>query len=282
VRGLAGKVAIVVGAGSGIGRAAALRLVEEGAIVAAVDVRSTAAGATAQEIERVGGRGVALTADATSLDEVVRVVEWTRERFGGIDILVNSVARVPRRSMYDITQQEWRETVDNCLYSYFLTTKLALPHLIARGGGKIVNVCSVTAHVGAQLPAYSAAKGAVLAWSREIAVEFAHHRITVNTISPGVIETPINAEVLGTEAVRARALDAIPLQRLGRPEDVAAAITFLASSDADFITGADLVVDGGMISSGLWGDARAAWQAHDGSALGPSDAAGVTQKRAGW
>jgi len=119
-----------------------------------------------------------------------------------------------------------------------------LPHLISRGGGKVVNVCSVTAHVGAQLPAYSAAKGAVLAWSREIAVEFAHHGITVNTVSPGVIETPINAEVLGTDAVRATMLDAIPLERLGQPEDVAAAIAFLASSDADFISGADIVVDG--------------------------------------
>jgi NAD(P)-dependent dehydrogenase (short-subunit alcohol dehydrogenase family) len=264
MRGLGGKVAMVVGAGSGIGRATALRLVEEGAIVAAVDVSDTGAGATVREVERLGGRGVALRADATSPDEVARVVERTREQFGGIDVLVNSVARVPRRNMYDITPQEWRETVDSCLYSYFLTVKLALPHLVSGGGGRIVNICSVTAHVGAQLPAYSAAKGAILAWSREVAVELAHHGVTVNTVSPGVIETPINADVFKAHAVRARALDAVPLQRLGRPEDVAAAVAFLASSDAGFITGTDLVVDGGMISSASWGDARAAWRSHGG------------------
>ncbi|MYW90762.1 SDR family oxidoreductase [Amycolatopsis rubida] len=265
MRGLNGKVAMVVGAGSGIGRAAARRLAEEGAVVAAVDLRDAAAGATVDEIERTGGHGLALRADATSLEEVMRVAERTVESFGGIDVLVNSVARAPRKSMYDITSAEWRETIDDCLYSYFVTTKAALPRMISRGGGKIVNICSVTAHVGAQLPAYSAAKGAILAWSREIAVEFAHHRITVNTVSPGVIETPINAGILSAGAARTRALDAIPLGRLGRPEDVAGTIAFLASSDADFISGADIVVDGAMIAHTSWGTAGAAWRSREGT-----------------
>jgi len=263
VRGLSGKVAVVVGAGSGIGRATAQRLAEEGASVAVVDVDATAAAATVTELERTGGRGLALGADATSPEDVARAVERISKTFGGLDVLVNSVARAPRKTMFDITASEWRDTVDACLFSYFTTTRSALPHLVSRGGGKIVNVCSVTAHVGAQLPAYTAAKGAVLAWSREIAVEFAHHGITVNTVSPGVIETPINAEVLGSDAVRSTMLDAIPLQRLGRPVDVAAAIAFLASSDADFISGADIVVDGAMIASAAWGTARTAWQRHD-------------------
>jgi NAD(P)-dependent dehydrogenase (short-subunit alcohol dehydrogenase family) len=189
VRGLSGKVAVVVGAGSGIGRATAQRLAEEGASVAVVDVDGTAAAATVSELERTGGRGLALGADATSPEDVARAVERISKTFGGLDVLVNSVARAPRKTMYDITASEWRDTVDACLFSYFTTTRSALPHLVSRGGGKIVNVCSVTAHVGAQLPAYTAAKGAVLAWSREIAVEFAHHGITVNTVSPGVIET---------------------------------------------------------------------------------------------
>ena len=138
--------------------------------------------------------------------------------------------------MYDITPQEWRDTVDACLFSYFVTTRSTLPHLISRGGGKVVNVCSVTPHVGAQLPAYSAAK------------------------------------VLGTDAVRATMLDAIPLERLGQPEDVAAAIAFLASSDADFISGADIVVDGAMIASTSWGTARTAWRTHDITATAPTTA----------
>jgi len=263
VRGLTGKVAVVVGAGSGIGRATAQRLAEEGARVAVVDIDGTAADTTVTALESTGGRGLALRADATSPQDVTRAVERIVATFGGLDILVNSVARAPRKTMYDITASEWRDTVDACLFSYFTTTRSALPHLVSRGGGKIVNVCSVTAHVGAQLPAYTAAKGAVLAWSREIAVEFAHHGITVNTVSPGVIETPINAEVLGSDAVRSTMLDAIPLQRLGKPEDVAATIAFLASSDADFVSGADIVVDGAMIASASWGTARTAWRRYD-------------------
>ncbi|QJY47413.1 SDR family NAD(P)-dependent oxidoreductase [Pseudonocardia broussonetiae] len=263
MRGLDGKVAMVVGGGSGIGRAAARRLAEEGASVAVVDVAADAADATAAGIAAAGGRGLALHADATAPEDVDRAVDRVVTDLGGIDVLVNSVARVPRRTMYDITPQEWQDTVDACLFSYFLTTRAALPHLVARGGGKIVNVCSVTAHVGAQLPAYSAAKGAVLSWSREIAVEFAHHGITVNTVSPGVIETPINTEVLRSDAVRATMLDAIPLGRFGRPEDVAATIAFLASSDADFVSGTDVVVDGAMIASTSWGTARTAWRTHD-------------------
>lgn len=251
---------MVVGGGSGIGRAAARRLAEEGASVAVVDVAEDAADGTVAEIARTGGRGLALHADATAPDDVTRAVQRVVADLGGIDVLVNSVARVPRRTMYDITPQEWQDTVDACLFSYFLTTRAALPHLVARGGGKIVNVCSVTAHVGAQLPAYSAAKGAVLSWSREIAVEFAHHGITVNTVSPGVVETPINTEVLRSDAVRTTMLDAIPLGRFGRPEDVAASIAFLASSDADFISGTDVVVDGAMIASTSWGTARTAWR----------------------
>lgn len=260
MRGLDSKVAMVVGAGSGIGRAAARRLAEEGAGVGVLDVDGHAAAATVAAIESAGGRGVALRADATAPAEVALAVDQLLARLGGLDVLVNSVARVPRRTMYDITPQEWRDTLDACLFSYFVTTRAALPHLVAAGSGKIVNVCSVTAHVGAQLPAYSAAKGAVLSWSREIAVEFAHHGICVNTVSPGVIETPINAEVLGSAAVRDTMLGAIPLERFGRPDDVAAAIAFLASSDADFVSGADLVVDGAMIASTSWGTARTAWQ----------------------
>jgi len=263
VRGLIHKVAMVVGAGSGIGGATARRLAEEGASVAVVDIEKDAAEATVAEILADGGRGLALTADATSPEDVGRAVDQLLGELGGLDVLVNSVARVPRRTMYDITPQEWRDTIDACLYSYFVTTRAALPHLVTRGGGKIVNVCSVTAHVGAQLPAYSAAKGAILSWSREIAVEFAHHGITVNTVSPGVIETPINTEVLRSDAVRSTMLDAIPLARFGRPEDVAATIAFLASSDADFVSGADIVVDGAMIASASWGTARSAWQTHD-------------------
>lgn len=251
MRGLSGAVAMVVGAGSGIGRATALRLTEEGARVATVDLRHP---------EPVG---LALQADATSPADMDWAVARAVDELGGLDILVNSVARAPRRTMYEITPQEWRDTLDGSLFSYFVATRAALPRLVARGNGRIVNVCSVTAHVGAQLPAYTAAKGAVLAWSREIAVEFAHHGITVNTVSPGVIETPLNTAVLSDQDVRRTMLDAIPLGRLGTPEDVAGTIAFLASADAGFLSGTDVVVDGAMTAGAAWGTARDAWRTAD-------------------
>jgi NAD(P)-dependent dehydrogenase (short-subunit alcohol dehydrogenase family) len=260
MRGLTDKVAIVSGAGSGIGRATAIRLAEEGVVVAAVDIQEAAVNATVRDIQAAGGRGLALTADATSVDEVDRALSTTVQTYGGLDVIVNGVARVTRTTMYDLTFDQWNAMVSDCLSSYFIMTKLALPHLIARGGGKIVNICSIAAHIAYGEPAYTAAKGGVLAWSREAAVEFAHHGINVNTVSPGLVETAINSARLSDDSIRNQALELIPVGRIGRPEDIAAAIAFLSSADADYITGADLVVDGSMSSSIPWGTARDAWR----------------------
>ncbi len=261
--GLTSKVAVVVGAGSGIGRAAALHLSAEGALVVIVDANADAAASTEAEIgERLGSDSgaLAVVADATSESQIARAVEMALEKFSGVDVLVNCVARGTRRDMFEITLTEWQTTIEDCLHSYFIPTKAALPHLVASGHGKIVNVCSANAHVGAGIPAYTAAKGAILSWSREIAMEFAHFDINVNSVSPGIIETAINSEFLNTDGRRAQALEATPLGRLGRPDDVAAAISFLASSEADFITGTNLMVDGGLTSASPWGGARDTWR----------------------
>jgi 3-oxoacyl-[acyl-carrier protein] reductase len=121
-----------------------------------------------------------------------------------------------------------------------------MPELIRAGGGKVVNICSIAAHIGWAYPAYTAAKGAILAFTRELAGELASHRINVNSVSPGVIETAINRDTLGDQEIREQTLRLIPWTRFGKPDDVAAAVAFLASKEADFITGADLIVDGGM------------------------------------
>ena len=264
MRGLEEKVAIVVGAGSGIGRAAALRFSEEGARVAVVDVNSDAAAQTVREINarESGHEALALTADATSVDQVADMTAQVVDSFGRVDILVNSVVRGHRKNIYEVSLEEWQSTIDGCLHSYFIPIKAALPHLIDSGSGKIVNVCSSAAHMAFEIPAYTAAKGAILSWTREMAAELAHFEITVNSVSPGIIDTPLNAESLGNDEQRALALQAAPASRLGRAEDIASAIVFLASSEADFITGADLRVDGGLTSASPYGGARDTWKSY--------------------
>ena len=253
MRGLADKVAVVTGAGSGIGRACAVRLAEEGARVAAVDVVGERAEETAHAIVETGGRAVALACDVTDAERVRATWAQARDELGGFDILVNSVAWAVRKSLAEIELDEWYRTVDGCLNSYFLCIKFALPHFSAAGAGKIVNICSISAHVGYGIPAYSAAKGGILALTRQLAGEFAAQKININSVSPGVIETGANRDTLGDAAIRQRTIDLTPWGRLGRPEDIAAPVAFLASADADFITGADLVVDGAMSSTVAWG-----------------------------
>jgi NAD(P)-dependent dehydrogenase (short-subunit alcohol dehydrogenase family) len=254
MRGLTDKIALVTGAGSGIGQATAVRFAQEGAAVAVLDMNPDAASATVEEIERGGGRATAVVCDVTQADEVARAIDETGEALGGLDILVNSVSFAPRKSLADIEPDDWYRTIDGCLNSYFLCIKLALPALKASGGGKIVNVCSIAAHTGYGVPAYTAAKGGILALTRQLAGELATDRINVNSVSPGVVETGINRDTLADPRIRERTVSLTPWGRLGRPEDIAAPIVFLCSADADYITGADLVVDGAMSSTIAWGD----------------------------
>ena len=253
MEGLADKVAFVSGAGSGIGRATALRLAAEGAVVAVVDRDGAAAGAAVAEIETAGGRATPVVADLTDAAGVADAVAEA-VALGGLDILVNSISHAPRKSLADIEVEEWQATLDGTLSSYFLCIKSAVPAMIARGGGKIVNVCSITAHVGYGAPAYTAAKGGVLAMTRELAGELAAQRININSVSPGVVETGINRDTLADPGIRERTISLTPWGRLGRPDDIAGPIAFLASADADYITGADLVIDGAMSSTIAWGD----------------------------
>ncbi len=254
MRGLTDKTAMVTGAGSGIGRATAIRLAQEGAAVAVLELVPERGEETVAEITAAGGRAIAIACDVTQADQIEAALARIDEELGDLDILVNNVTWATRKSLEDISIEEWHRTIDGSLHSYFLCTKLALPALIRSGAGKIVNICSIAAHIGYGAPAYTAAKGAILALTRQMAGELAEHHINVNSVSPGVIETGINRDTLADPAIRERTVSLTPWGRLGRPEDIAGPVVFLASGDADYITGADLVVDGAMSSTIAWGD----------------------------
>jgi NAD(P)-dependent dehydrogenase (short-subunit alcohol dehydrogenase family) len=252
MNGLTDKVAAITGGASGIGRATAGRLVAEGARVAILDLDLTAAQSVADEISGEG-RVVPIACDATRPDQVSLALDRIERELGRLDILVNSVVYAPRKNIFDVTIEEWYATIDGSLHGYFVPIKLALPALIRCGAGKVVNICSIAAHVGYGTPAYTAAKGAILALTRELAAELAPYRININSVSPGVIETGLNRDTLGDAEIRDATIRLTPWGRLGRPEDIAAPVAFLASSDADYITGTDLVVDGAMSCTIAWG-----------------------------
>jgi 3-oxoacyl-[acyl-carrier protein] reductase len=244
-----GKVAFVTGAGSGIGRATALRLARQGAAVAAVDLLADRAETTRAEIADAGGSAIAVTADLSDDQQAREAVKSTVTTLGAPSLLVNSVAAYPRKKFLDHTLEEWHRTLAVCLFSYIHTMREVVPHMAAAGGGSIVNIASVAGHIGFGFPAYTASKGAILALSKELATEFAPHQIKINTVSPGVVQTGLNRDSLADPGIRARSVEMTPLGRLGVPDDVAAVVVFLLSDEAEWITGADFVVDGGIISA---------------------------------
>lgn len=235
---------IVTGAGSGIGKATALAVAGEGAKTVCADI--VASDKTASEITERGGIAVAHTLDVRDAVGWAQLVSSTSAQFGAIDVLANvaGVVSTGPDNVLDQDEEGWQRVIDVDLKGTWLGMRAVFPGMIERGGGRIVNVASLAALVGIpNLLAYSAAKGGVVSMSRQAAIEYAAHKILINVVAPGIIETPILGDI--TDELRAYCSAATPLGRLGRPEDIAAMILHLAGPGGAFVTGHVFPVDGG-------------------------------------
>jgi NAD(P)-dependent dehydrogenase (short-subunit alcohol dehydrogenase family) len=245
---MTGKIALVTGAGSGIGRVTAQRLAAEGARVACADLAVEAAGETARAIEKAGGTAWAAPVDVTDERAAERVVAETATRWGGLTTLVNSAGVRPAARDRTPAPDEWRRVLEVNLTGTYLMSRAAA-RVMEAGGGAIVNLASIFGLVGGSTaPSYAASKGGVVNLTRQMALQFAPS-VRVNCVCPGVIETPMTAPLLADPAWRQAALQRHPLGRFGQPEDIAAAILYLASDEAAFVTGVALPVDGGFTAA---------------------------------
>jgi NAD(P)-dependent dehydrogenase (short-subunit alcohol dehydrogenase family) len=247
---LEGKVVLITGAGSGMGRLAAEVFAREGAQIAATDLSAATLAETAERVRAAGGAIEALDGDVSSAPDVRRWVEAAVARFGKLDVLYNNAGIFPDEdgSVVDLDEATYQRVIDVNLKGVYLCCKYGVPALIEAGGGSIINIASFVALLGCTVPqdAYTASKGAVLSLTRSLAVQYGRQGVRANAICPGPIETPLLRELLRDEAARDKRLSRIPLGRFGRPEDVVYAALYLASDESAWTTGTTFVVDGGI------------------------------------
>lgn len=254
---LAGKVAVVTGGGSGIGRASAMCFAREGARVVVADLDSVGTGVTEGEIGREGGTAIAVVADVTREEDVGRLVDRTLQVFGPPTVLLNSAAITSFGTLAESPAEELDRVLAVNVRSAWVCARAVIPLMRDTGGGTIVNMSSITGIVGAPgMAAYSTSKGAIITLTRTLALELAEHGIRVNCICPASIDTPMLQasfdRLPDPEAARARNVKRHPLGRLGTADEVAKLALFLASDDASFITGATYVIDGGALLARRW------------------------------
>jgi NAD(P)-dependent dehydrogenase (short-subunit alcohol dehydrogenase family) len=244
---LEGRIALVTGAGSGIGRAIAHAFAGEGAHVYVTDVNGPATETVTGEIHGAGGQAVALTADVSRGQDVTAMFRSVETAHGRLDVLVNNAGLNVRGDFRHLSDADWVTIREVNLDGVVRVARDGFNLLKGSGRGSLINIASIMAHRGLrQLTAYSATKGAVTALTRGLAVEYAPFGIRVNALCPGFVETALTERVLRMPALQKALIDSTALRRLGRPEEIAGAALFLASDEASYVTGAELAVDGGM------------------------------------
>lgn len=257
---LEGRVAIVTGAGSGIGAASARRFAAEGAAVLVVDIRGARANQTVTSIIDDGGHAYALEADVAEVAQVEAMVAEAVSQFGGLDVLFNNAGTLRPGTAVELSVDDWDRVMAINVRSVFLGAKFAVPAMEERGGGSIINTASVSGlHGDGGAVCYAASKAAVINLTRALSTDHAPAGIRVNAICPGTIETPPVMHMMAEPETHQRNLDAHTMGRLGQPEEIAAAALWLASDESSFVTGEHLVVDGGLRAQsplGRLGDPR--------------------------
>jgi NAD(P)-dependent dehydrogenase (short-subunit alcohol dehydrogenase family) len=242
-----GRVAVVTGAGRGMGRAVALRLGREGARVVVAEFNADHGVEVADQIRAAGGEATAVTADVSHTGDVTRLFAETVKAYGAVDILVNNAGIGVAKPILDYTEADWDRQMGVNVKGVFFCSQAAARLMIPRARGKIVNFASTSAFVSSSQPevAYDTSKGAVRQMTVSMAAELAPHGINVNAVAPGTTETEMTRTSLSTEEGRAWQLARIPMGRVGQPDDIAAVVLFLCSDEASYITGHTLVADGG-------------------------------------
>jgi len=249
---LAGRVAVVIGGTSGIGRVLSLGLADAGADVVASSRSVAAIESTALEIERRGRRTLRVPVDVVDRASLGRLFDEVHSAFGCVDILVNSAGRTKRTPTLDVSEDEWNAILDTNLTGTLRACQIFGRHMISRGYGRIVNVASLTSFVAFhEVAAYGASKAGVAALTRSLAVEWGVKGVCVNAIAPGVFRTALNAELLDGTARGRELLARTPMRRFGSLDEIAGACVFLASEAASFVNGQILAVDGGFSASGV-------------------------------
>ncbi|RMF69686.1 MAG: glucose 1-dehydrogenase [Calditrichaeota bacterium] len=250
---LTDKVALITGAGSGIGRESAELFAREGAKVVVVDLNEDAGRETVARIAKQGGEAAFCSADVSKAGDVQRMVEFAEKTYGGLHVLFNNAGIFPAEdgSVLDTDEEIWDRVMAVNLKGVFLGCKYGIPALLRSGGGSVINTASFVALMGAATSqiAYTASKGGVLSMTREIAVEFARQNVRANAICPGPVDTPLLQELLSDPAKRQRRLVHIPMGRFARASEVAHAALFLASDESAYVNGAAFTVDGGITAA---------------------------------